>query len=129
MAFNWHHYLELAEQWQADLPNQNSQITDIHLATMRSIVSRAYYAAYWAARRYLENKTMTRFRYLEHSHKALVEKMKEMGGEAKTIGAQLKALGARRIEADYEVQPVFSKHDSQARLLVARNIIDRLSQL
>lgn len=58
MAFSWEHYLELGDNLHSQIINGNP-IYRAHVeAVRRTIISRAYYAAFRATRDYLEQKNI-----------------------------------------------------------------------
>jgi uncharacterized protein (UPF0332 family) len=128
VAFTWWDYWKLAEKLKDGLPAQFSQYTDSDIAAMRCAISRAYYAAYWHSRTYLENKFPS-FQAKSESHLSIVRKMKESHGELSSIGRQLDTLRVRRTQADYDLNARYNKRDVELGLSVAKQIIDRIDAL
>lgn len=128
MAFKWIHYWELAQKLCNELPNQHSQITDIDVAAMRSIISRAYYAAYWCARNYLLGEYG--FRPTGGDvHDKVVREMREHCSKLAGVGEQLHRLKNQRAKADYDIKERFNKAAAESAVLQAQMIMDRLNDL
>jgi uncharacterized protein (UPF0332 family) len=130
MVFDWLNYYDLAQELQDGLPTEPAQFNDVDHATVRCIISRAYYAAYWYARRYLETTYRDFSVGTQDAHLRVLNKMQESSNpEVVSIADQLDRLRQRRIKADYKIKQVFSFRDSESTLLTAREIMNRISNL
>lgn len=128
MVFDWLHYRDLAKELLDTLPPQPAEYNDIDLAAIRCSISRAYYAAYWHSRRYVENRFYD-FRISGESHTCVVRKMQDCPGELSSIGDQLDSLRLKRVKADYKLKGRFNRDDAASGILVADQIISRLDSL
>ncbi len=95
MSFNWSGYLTFAKYINEhinDFPNQE--------AAYRSVVSRAYYAAFCFARNYVREVDRTEF--YGNDHKELQNHLINHSDKSrKKLGNQLRKLHQHRIKADY----------------------------
>jgi hypothetical protein len=127
MSFKWIHYLFLAEKMRDNLAAQTS--AEAIQAAIRCSISRAYYAAHWHTRNYLETR-FTNFTPGRHDvHLTVVNKMINDHSELSSIGKQLDGLRRTRVRADYESAFAFNKSDCDSALRCATNIIDRINKL
>ena len=98
-------------------------------AALRSAVSRAYYAAYWKARRHLEKQYFEAVPK-EDAHAFVWEKFQTIKDKNGTpLCAIGKALRARRNWADYEATPNLGSRDAEAQILEAEELIAEVASL
>jgi uncharacterized protein (UPF0332 family) len=96
MSFDWKKYLELAEYIY-----ENSGSLPDREACYRTSVSRAYYAAFCIASRYLRESDGKRYEGGD-AHKKVREHLQKSGNQLqRMIGNQLQELHFKRIKADY----------------------------
>ena len=124
MSFDWSSYLTLAEYMNTkagESPNQE--------ACYRSVVSRAYYAAFCLTRNYVRDSEGVAFG--GNDHRALQDYLISRPHKPKKkLGNQLRILHQHRIKADYEDKldelPV---NKASRSLIQARKIVNGLEQL
>lgn len=132
MVFKWTDYLELARDLDFDLDNRREErrpFTDVDIASIRCCVSRAYYAAYWKCRRYLENDLGITIRNRDAglgSHEFVVNKL---GEEDSELSQDLDRLKNSRVLADYKLQHQFNQSDGKTAIMRAASIIKRIENL
>jgi len=105
MAFDWHAYLDLAEQLTMDGASKEAE------AGNRAAVSRAYYAVYNIARGQVP-ANVTRRRG-GSSHRDLIDHFHQSGQHS--TANLLESMRDRRNEADYEGDK-YSMHPGQWRI-------------
>lgn len=100
-------------------------LSPVDKAAVRCCISRAYYAAYWECRIYLQSDPM--FRVDNHgSHRTIIETIE---AENVTLSSTLERLFDSRVQADYKNQAVLTRGDSQTAIRRAKEIIDGVRQL
>lgn len=98
MSFEPIHYLYLVQE----LAERTPPIPVSKDAKLRSAISRAYYATYLEARRFLEENTNFRRTRTGDDHGSVKEQFKrEHDGKWKRVGNNLDRLGYNRNLADY----------------------------
>jgi uncharacterized protein (UPF0332 family) len=124
MSFNWSELLDVAEFIAAQKPT--GSIGEQALA--RSTVNRAYYAAYWKARSFWEDKGQSIDRSRAHSH--VIELFRHSGAtDLEMIGDDLDYLHADRIRADYLKEAIVSTEKAEESLEIASDIIAKVKAL
>ncbi len=99
MSFQWAEYIGVAQ----DLLGQTCTAMPSTEAKQRAAASRAYYAAYWSARSWLERNGLWQRGNGEGSHEVVIRLFSQQPRrEFKGVGMQLKRLRAMRTWADYE---------------------------
>ena len=102
MAFDWVHYITLAERLKdaAETLNDEGE-PDFQQACLRSAISRAYYGVFCMARNLLLKKHVEIPR--EHVHEYVRNRYLAAGDvEVEKVGENLKRLWGKRIQADYD---------------------------
>jgi uncharacterized protein (UPF0332 family) len=122
--FDWQNYLILADELNKLSHQTTTQNNISKEALRRCAVSRAYYAAFWQATRFVEQKEKS-YRYEPgHGHDSLVSALKRHN---QAIGKDLHSLKIRRHKADYDAQDTtFNERQTNLDLTLARKIIDGL---
>jgi hypothetical protein len=92
MTFDWDQYRVLAEELRLREDE----------ASLRSSVSRLYYAIYWRARLHLENNEGFILSRQGESHKQIWREYQAMGRAHRGIGINGDRLHFNRLQADYE---------------------------
>ena len=124
MSFDWFSYLTLAEYMRDkvdEFPNQE--------ATYRSVISRAYYAAFCMTRNYVREVDNTEFH--GDDHKVLQNYLKHHPHKTrKKLGSQLQDLHQHRIKADYHdnLDELAGNKASRA-VILAKRIVETIAQL
>lgn len=120
MSFEWEHYLDLAQRLaQAD-----------DEASQRSAISRAYYAAFHLARKYVE-KAHPEVSLRQHGveHGAIWAHLKSGNSREPVIGEQGDRLRQTRVKADYRLVGLRFPQDTRFALDQARLIIRTLKSM
>jgi uncharacterized protein (UPF0332 family) len=124
MSFNWSELLDLAELIAAQQPT--GVVSEQALA--RSTKKRAYYAAYWKARDFWEDKGQSIDRKRVHAH--VIELFRNSGVKSlELIGDDLDYLRTDRIRADYIKQAIVSKAKAEESLDLASDVISMIKAL
>ena len=117
MSFDWLEYLHLAQ----NLAGQTIVISE--QAKLRSAISRAYYAAFHQAKRFLENKEHLTIP-LQNVHKFVINQFQNYPDPVRQkIGNRLQVLRGYRNQADYEESITITIKTCQESLILARRII------
>lgn len=129
--FDWPDYLGLSHELLA-----NHETATVHkLACWRTIVSRAYYAAFHVADNYCKRKYMGRLRNLDRQYpgrdhdnvrQCLVDSTND---EETNIGSWLGSLKMERKDADYTAEQEFDEDRAEMACLSADKIVRGLSAL
>lgn len=127
--FDWYNYLTLAEELAEGLPEKPSGMSQVDYAAVRTIISRAYYAAYWRCKIYLQNKSVRFPLSGEESHLVVVDKLKELGGVHVGVSSQLNTMRKQRRIADYDSKIQLKKDDAVAFVGKVKTFIDWLNSL
>lgn len=105
MTFEWIHYLDLAKELQET--GRQLKTDEEFEATIRSCISRAYYAAFHVASFYLENRESSLLKKKgEGSHKEVYREFQNKGKinpRLNLIGRELENLCIARQRADYRI--------------------------
>ena len=120
MAFDWKDYLDVADSLSKATPAKQVQE-----AYTRASVSRAYYAAHWVSRMFLEKAYDLRFA----KHSAHTDVVDELTYRHKPIGAMLHRLHGQRLDADYRAGKTIAPSQSESSLSVARQVIFKIEEL
>lgn len=105
--FEWEHYLEVAQEWVNESDDSKLQsASDICEAKLRSSISRAYYAAFWNARLYIEKVD---HKYVPEDgsvHQYMIDYYNGKRAGKRTqnrhrIGIELSRMRNERVNADY----------------------------
>ena len=117
--FEWDEYLVLAERLAAEKSDEAAQ---------RSAISRASYAAYHAAARFVRDKGILTTR---HRHRLVWEALADQAdGDLSAIGARGNRLTQTRIEADYQTRfPGNLEERVNNAVADARDVIETLRRL
>jgi uncharacterized protein (UPF0332 family) len=120
MPFDWGQYLELARSVRDQLPGE---------AAYRCAVSRAYYAAYWKAKKYLQQGDEHLYTG-DRSHEVVWANLDNVqiskGVDLGEVGDRLKK---RRNRADYMDRVVVSYQDACSAITIAEQIIQGVDDL
>jgi hypothetical protein len=115
-GFAWRDFLEVAEELARGGPEANE-------AHHRAAVSRAYYAAFHAARVFLAAKRQVAFPGGGTDHDVAIREMLRHKGK---LGGQLRALREKRTWADYKLDARVPENESRIALAWAKNIVGAL---
>lgn len=119
-AFEWLHFLEVA------LNLRQQVATSAHAeAVRRSLVGRAYYAAYWTAFEYGKANNLQIPEYGTQHDRVISCFVNSPNKALNTVGNRLKSLKKLRHDADYEKRAFVPKYADEA-LVYARRIIQAL---
>lgn len=125
MSFDWHEYLNLARELQ-----RNKQMGSAEEARLRSAVSRAYYAAYHAARKRLEQDGDKGLHEAEQPHAYVWQQFKlSTQPERREIGTKGKRLKLQRCDADYESTVANWRATTIKAILESERVFDELAKL
>ena len=117
--FDWQQFLVYARS--VDLPTASE-------AALRTVVSRAYYAAYWKARRRLEKLHFTVPRL--NAHQEVWDRYATIknaeGTPLKQLGESLKT---KRASADYEARPPIRPRDAELAIADAEELVSDIQAL
>ena len=125
--FNWEDYLQLAEE----LFEQNTE------ASLRSAISRAYYAAYHMAKLWLEQEDPFMAKDIQNSaisHEGLwnrIKRIKDFSGSYRKIGDKGLSIKGYRHIADYKAEftDEYLREKAATSIQIARDIIDFLKRM
>lgn len=125
-TFDWQSFLELAEALRQCA--EDSQDPSLAEASLRSSISRAYYAAFHAAKSYIEKtEVMSPFRGKTNDHGAAIDYLQSHSDhQLRKMGEQLGRLRRRRNNADYDVHPRITDKHAEGAIRNARDIVDAL---
>lgn len=116
--FDWSHFLEFAEILKKDYNNE---------AALRTVVNRAYYAAFKKCEDFLEasgNKIPG------DSHKYVWDTFsKGRKKERRIIGTNGGRLKRKRIDADYHAEAEITNTDAQTAISQAKIILSKLQEI
>lgn len=117
MAFNWNHFIVLAEQLNVPPPDDSK---------MRSAISRAYYGAFIQCR----TKKGLQANSKHDIHQVVINAFKtsQIPMEV-TIGNLLYDLKKERSESDYNGFYVPTPQNTRANILKAKSIVTALAKL
>ena len=119
--FNWQDYLQWAKATFRE---------DMDEATSRCVISRAYYAAYWKARRRLEKKGIAVHKNDDKAGcHAFVWSEYAKKPNTSEISVDGKALRLSREHADYISTPNLSAKKAQTAIEDAEKLIEKISSL
>lgn len=122
MNFEWSHFLELARR----LATENDE------ASQRSAISRAYYAAFHEAKRYIKGtKPHVPFPRDGRAHETAWQTLKDGIREERGLGVRLERLKKQRTTADYDNAPgqLRLPHDAKRAVEEAESLINVLRSL
>ena len=125
MSFDWHQYLDLARELE-----KRKQMASTEEARLRSAVSRAYYAAYHAARKRLVQDGDTGIRSAPKPHE-YVWKQFRLSPELQRqeIGTKGSRLKLRRFDADYESAVANWQAMTCLAILDSESVFEELAKL
>lgn len=127
MNFNWDNYLDLAKE--LFLTSSSDE------AKLRSSISRAYYAAFNRARKYLKvqhyqvPRDYTAHEYVINQFRNSQKEDNKYWKDWRMIGSDLADLRERRNRADYDDILVNLPKKADFALKASQKIIDRLDKL
>ncbi len=117
--FDWQQFLVYAQS--VDLQSASE-------AALRTVVSRAYYAAYWKARRRVERQHFVVPR--QNAHQEVWDRYASVknadGTPLKELGESLKS---KRANADYEAKPPIKPRDAELAIADAADLIADIQAL
>ncbi|MEI6042812.1 MAG: hypothetical protein WCS37_00350 [Chloroflexota bacterium] len=124
--FNWSEYLYFAQSMVGNFTNPCSEE-----AKLRAAISRAYYAAYWKARKYIEDDTSytPSSGYYKHQEVKGYFYQRRSHPLYNLIYLKLMCLYDLRILADYKDSQAVTIKDTQLALNYASEIIKQVSRL
>lgn len=126
MSFDWFDFLALA-----DALSRNPTSPGPEEASLRSAISRAYYAAYCSVRNFADARGEILLRGKASDHWLVINHFRRSPDASRQkIGNQLDRLRRRRNKADYDdvlvARPVLL---ARASVAVARNVLNALNSL
>jgi uncharacterized protein (UPF0332 family) len=126
MSFNWSNFLTLA----TTLVNVSNE-SEVAEAALRSAMSRAYYAAFCAARNFLYERGELSPTRTGQDHGRVKDHFKNSNHKAmQQIGYWLERLFEKRVQADYEnTFPGNLTSEAQFSIISAEKVLNRLAQL
>jgi uncharacterized protein (UPF0332 family) len=125
MSFDWHEYLDLARELQ-----RSKQMSCADEARLRSAVSRAYYAAYHAARNRLEREGHKSISSLPDCHRYVWKQFKlSIDQQRREIGTKGQRLKQERRNADYESDVGNWSATTIKAILESQRVFDELAKL
>lgn len=128
MSFAWSSFLDLA--W--DLASEAPQSTSAQLieARRRSAISRAYYAAFCSARKYVQGRPEYSYQTERTDHLSLWNGfLKQTDNANRAIGIIGTRLRGARVKADYNDETVIGSSEVMRDLTEASDILKSLRQL
>lgn len=134
VKFNWNRYIDLAEFLLNSIPeNDDDESKD------RCGISRAYYAAFHRAEKFLRNINQTIDIHNKGSHENIIKIFSEFGRNNlsyRFISEELKLLKIQRKKADYddkyfsfESRNILLKNELRKSITRARKIIEKIENL
>ena len=134
LKFNWKRYLSLAEYLLESMEeNEDDESKD------RCGISRAYYAAFHRAGKFLRAINQTVDIYQSGSHENIIKVFEDFGRKNKPyafIAKELKRLKLMRIKADYNDKyfenarnTASLKQELKKAILMAKDIIDTIDEI
>lgn len=117
MGFDCNDFLKLSKALLADSNYCDNTFSE---AAMRTIISRAYYAAFLYARQQLEQKHRVRFNKKARVHKQVMIKLKTYD---RTLGGLLHTLRENRNKADYNVMLEINKSHADFAVKLAEQLV------
>ena len=97
-------------------------------AARRSAASRAYYAAFHAARRHAWRKNLPPAPGVAKTHQALIEALESScDPQDQRVGYRLRQVRDIRHRADYDIQVSFEHSEARQALREAEDIVRRLT--
>ncbi len=129
--FDWSDYLDLSKE----LLTTHAAVTGHKLACWRTVVSRAYYAAFHVAADYCRTKHQRKLGRLNNDYpgrdhdnvcQCLADSRNE---EENRIGSWLSGLKMERKDADYRASDEFDRDRAEMACLSADKIVKTLSEL
>ena len=122
MSFDWSEYLHLARQL-AENPTSRE-------ASLRSAISRAYYAAFCTARNHLRDKESRAIPGGAQVHRYVREQFQNSADSArKAIGVNLDRLRSFRNKTDYDDAVTGLPSVAAVALSLAEQIIDKVIEV
>lgn len=122
MKFYWLNFIATAEKLYEDARVEKC-IPEAE-AMYRSSISRAYYASHHFCRKYLELFHSEKFDGDGSIHWAVINKLKDIGGDAEKASKSLKTLKVARDKADYEIETGFADLS-----IFTKSMIDRAGRV
>lgn len=112
--FDWREFFRYAQKIYDDLKSVGTDFDGAQEARCRSGISRAYYAAFHAAKDFLcrRDTNFTRHDY-EGSHEVIINALKrDRNSKLKLAGKELDRLRMKRVRADYKAD-YYCKHKTR----------------
>lgn len=98
-------------------------------AYARSVINRAYYAAFWSVRARVEERALEADPALRGSHERVISACEKGDDVEQEIGIELGNLKSERFVADYENYQHVTQTAAQHFLVTARDLVDRVKAL
>ena len=118
-SFDWQQFLVYAQS--VDLQSASE-------AALRTVVSRAYYAAYWKARRRVEKQHFTVPR--QNAHQEVWDRYARVkNADGTPLKEFCEALKTKRANADYEARPPIKASDAELAIADAEDLIADIQAL
>ena len=123
LSFEWSEFLSLARKLTTTSPGSGE-------ASLRSAISRAYYAAFCCARNHLRDKERHSIPATGQAHTYVRSQFQtSTDSPRRAIGQQLDRLRIARNKADYDDTVTGLPHLTEASLIWAEEVIRRLVAL
>ena len=127
-SFKWLQLLEVAKELNNSV-KQNSILAE---AKYRTVVGRAYYAAFNIAKEYLESAGLV-FSNDGRAHTEVRSELRRIGGKAASAASKLNTLRDMRGRADYELNPsrgaIKWRNESAMAIKLAERIFQDIGSL
>ena len=123
MSFNWSDFLALAEALfsNPDMPGPDE-------ASLRSVTSRAYYAAFCSARNFARDYENLNLTQTAKDHQLVIRHFqKSQNPIHRKIGRNLRRLRDHRNKADYEDSLARPNALTQSAVTLTRNLLSSLN--
>ena len=133
MVFDWSQYLTLAQDIYSQPP-----AAACAEATFRCATSRAYYAAYWKGRKYVEDEKGIERHEDERTHKFVIDAFFDLADSEDSglcnrkyedIGNLLRRLKDFRVCADYKEDLTHEEYMAVASIENAEKVLKHISDL
>jgi len=128
--FDWNNYHKFAEKLKDKVITDNG---DSDQTARRVAISRAYYAAYNIACKYSKSVGLIFDKNKGGKHDQVrnyivAEAQKSGDRSLSKVAVNLASMKRKRVNADYELYPVFTHEDANAQIEEAREVIETINQ-
>jgi uncharacterized protein (UPF0332 family) len=124
VSFEWADFYTLAAQLHANPPD------GLQEAVFRTVIGRAYYAAFCAARDFAHHSDNLAITRGGPDHELVKRHFRDDRDDTRhKIGVWLGRLMNNRAEADYKAEAAITKATADQSLALSKNVLDALSSL